>query len=194
MSNFLVERCTKYLSKEESEIWEKYTKDQGDILSPIPALKLYELFLNGNTCQQIAKARPEFSLGAIVDARLRYKWDERKEEYINSLYKNTNDRAVQIQMEAVQFVADMLAVTHKVNGEKYKKFLMTGNPADLGDLEVGSIKQYKEVIELLFKLTGQENNKKVVQHVTVEHSDKAEPKKERELNPSDLLRKLEQGK
>jgi len=50
----------------------------------------------------------------------------------------------------------MLEVYNKRYENNIKKFLETGNPEDLGDLQALKIKDYGKILELLLKLIGQD--------------------------------------
>lgn len=164
MSESLIHK-TSILNKRELELYQDYLEVHGEIIAPNTSLIYYQQFLAGFSCEEIAIKNPGVDVGSIIDARLRYKWDERKEEYISNLYKTMQERYVQVQMEAVHYVSDMLSAAHKLNGDKYRRFLISGNPNDLEGLEISSLKQYKEVVDLLLKLTGQDKKQQIVQEV-----------------------------
>lgn len=134
-------------------------------LSPLTAAQLYALFLNGQTCEEIAELNPGYTLGMVVQARLENDWDIRRKEYTESLMDNVGQRAKQVQLEAVHFIADALSVMHRKHGDKFKKYLQTGDESHLGGhlSFIGSmgIKHYKVLIELLKEATGQTERKTV---------------------------------
>lgn len=59
-------------------------------------------------------------------------------------------------LEGLQFASDGMAVFHRLVGDKFRRYLQTGDPKDLGDMENMGFKTYKDLVELLQKLTGQE--------------------------------------
>jgi len=60
------------------------------------------------------------------------------------------------------FSADLLAAANKQFGDKLKRFIQTGDESELGkDLSVNSLKQYKDAVDLMMKLTGQDKESKV---------------------------------
>jgi hypothetical protein len=92
-------------------------------LSPVYCAQLFELFLNGTTCEQMAVLNKGTELGAILHSRIRDRWDKRREEYLGELYNNVKVRFHQSQIETVYYLADGLAAAHKLNGAKVKKYL-----------------------------------------------------------------------
>jgi hypothetical protein len=190
--NSLMETWSKILTKEEVDTLVKFQESNNSSIPIIESLKLYEEFINGASCENIAKANPEFALGAIIEARIQHKWDERRDEYLANLYRFANERAMQVQMEAVSYVSDILTATHKLMGSKYKKYIQTGNPIHLEGLDISNPKEYKNTIELLMKLTGQDNKKQIIQKVTIEERSKS--KKIVEVDNSKLLKQLDLDK
>jgi len=144
-------------------------------LAPSTQAQLYTLFLNGRTLSEIRQLNPQFGLGQIVDAAVNGNWYQEKLDYQANLLKAARERLQQIGSESVSFLADSLAAAHKQHGQALLRYLQSGNEADLGAFGIGSIRQYKEVLELLLKATGQEKNsttnlniKGVVEHVAGE--------------------------
>lgn len=160
MSHFLeiTEDQFNALTTNEQNAIERWLGRNEPPLSASIADKFYELFLQGNTCEQIHRLNPAVYMGAIVHARIRDRWDSRKNEYLSELYSNTKARLSQAQMESVHFAADMLAAVHKLNTEKVKRYLQTGNPEDLIGVTMlpTSIKSYKDLWETIQKATGQD--------------------------------------
>ena len=134
---------------------------------------LFELFLNGRSLSEIRQANPKFSLGQIVDAAVTYDWYTKKQEYLEILLQNAKSRLQQISCESVRFLADQMAVAHKIQGEKLQKYLQSGNEDDLGDFGIKNLRQYKEAAELLVKVTGQDKISTVNVQGEVKHSPEA---------------------
>lgn len=122
------------------------------------ALKMYEMFLLGHSCEEIYRANDQkFPLGMILDARLRYEWDRRRSAYLDQLFGEVGIAVKQRQVEGAMFLGDVLAAAHQQFGDKVKKFLQTKDPNDLpAELKVTSITTYKMVIDALMKITGQD--------------------------------------
>ncbi len=138
-------------------------------LAPGVQAGMFELYLNGTSLAQIRATFPQFGLGQIVHAAVEGRWNEHKASYITGLMSRAKDRAVQVAAESVNFIADAMAVAHKLHGDAFKKYLASGNPNDLGAFSVGSPKQYRDWVETLMKVTGQDGQRRVAGTVKHEH-------------------------
>lgn len=126
-------------------------------LSPSTAAGLYALFLRGISCDEISRINPGFNLGIIIRARIENDWDSQKALYTKQLLEGVRERVKQVELEAVEYAIHRMSAEHKLKGDRLKKFLQSGDPADLQGLEVELMgtKGYKEAIENLLKITGQ---------------------------------------
>ncbi len=158
-------------------------------LSPSIAAKLYALYLNCNSLTEVAELNSELGLGTIVNSAVEDKWNLRRQEYLENLYRSASDRMLQTAAEGASFVATALAVAHKKHGEKMKKYLQTEDPEWLkgSAFEISSMRAYKEAVDILMKLTGQDRIKKLEVEGSVTHTDKAqEPSESLQPSPSPL--------
>lgn len=174
MVKFLEKLKNPYLSEEEKEKLRDYVESGGVGLAPKTAASFFELYLNGSSVQEIHKLNPAFPYGAILRARVEYDWDEQKDKYIRNLQSGVFERMVHTQLEAVSFLASVMSVTHKKYGDAFKKYLQTGDESELKGFDVGSIRSYKDVIESLLKISGQEK-KKIEFSAKTGHSDSNSP-------------------
>lgn len=134
----------------------RYHEDHGGaLLSESLADRMYVLYRRGMSCEDIRTTFKCYSLGQVVDARLRYRWDVRREEDDRQHEKGIAGTARRAQLDAVQYVTELMSATQAVNQAKIRTFLATMNPADLGDLAL-TPKGYQEAANLLLKLTGQD--------------------------------------
>jgi hypothetical protein len=157
------------LTEAERHALAYFQNSGGPPISPDTADKLYELFLRGCTCAEIRRLNPGFSMGQIVHARVANGWDHRKNEHDDRLLGEANPGATRISLEACEFVALQLAAAHRLNRDRLLRYMQTGNEDDLGDLAITSLRQYKDVVELLQKLTGQDQKMKVKGEVLHRH-------------------------
>jgi len=126
-------------------------------IAPSEQAKLFGLYLNGKSLGEIRRlTHPSFSLGQIVDAAVTGDWESEKRDYQSGLFQKTRERLQQIGCESLDFLADSLAAAHKQHGDNLKRFLISGNPNDLGAFGIDSVRKYKEVAELMLKMSGQD--------------------------------------
>lgn len=154
--------------KERASYW---TAIKNNPLSPARQAQLFELFLNGNSTETIANLN-KMPLGEVVRARIDFDWDQKKDEHVAYLLSSVRDRVRQIQLESITFSADLLAAAHKLHGERIRKFIQTGDEAELGDLKITNLKAYKDAVELLLKLTGQDKDASATTQIVVQGNGK----------------------
>ncbi|SRR6266404_2804109 len=151
-----------YLSDDERNALTKWQENRNrPPLSTFTSGQFYQLFLNGNDCQEICRLNENlYPLGIIIEARVAHAWDRRKAEHLSNLYDGISERAKQTQLQSVAFVSDMLAATAKLHGDKVKRFLQTGDENEIKDLPIKSLDSYRKLIEMLLKLTGADSKSK----------------------------------
>lgn len=148
------------LTQEEHNVYiEWLDRKNRASLSPALSAKMFELFLHGDTCERIVSLSPGIQLGQVLEARVRDRWDQRREKHLDELYGTIAARLKQTQLEAVEFTTDLMAAAHKEFGTKLKKYLMTGDVADLPDNAIKSLAAYSKVADVLLKLSGQNKDK-----------------------------------
>jgi hypothetical protein len=161
------------LSHREEAAYRANLKAKEPPLSPDKQSQLFELYLRGTSLEQIARVNsPHLKLGHVVRASVEGGWWERRELYVQGMLDGLRGRVQQVQGEAVDFLADFLAVFHKLYGDRFKRFLQTGDEKELGGMMPTNLGQYRVLLELMLKATGQGEKKTiggVVQHtVSVE--------------------------
>jgi hypothetical protein len=140
-------------------------------LSPKTTAGFFELFLNGSSLKEIHQLNPAFPYPAILWARVEENWDDQKDAYIRDLQLGIREKLIKSQMETAGLLTDMLSAANKQHGSKLKKYLQTGNEADLGNaMTVTSIQSMLRVIEGLQKLTGQDKTFKFKTEETITHN------------------------
>lgn len=133
--------------------------------------KFFTLFLNGQNCEEIQRLNPNgFSLGAVVRARIEDDWDEKKQEHQARIITEARERLQQITVETMNRVALELAASNKLATEKILLYMQTGEEEHLAGTNVGSLKHLKDMVEVLQKLTGQDQKKDVSGTVVHTHT------------------------
>lgn len=152
----------RFLSSRERAAYDFVVKMKQPGVSPHTQAKFFALFLQGTDCAEIARLNPGFSLGQIVAARVEGRWDEHRQEHVESLLRETRMRLQQTTLEGIEFIAGQLAAARKLYGDKTKKFLQSGDPADLGGFSIHGWKAYREAVDILKTLTGGDKTEKKV--------------------------------
>lgn len=157
MSN--LEKAERLLSEAELDAYRKYVESGKPALSPTTAAQFYALFLQGYSTSEILKHHPALGLGIIVRARIDYDWDFQRDEYVRQLMTGVQATVQKSTLEAIQFASDGMAVFHRLAGKRFKEFLQTGDEKVLGDWKDLSFRTYKDFVEMLMRLTGQDDKK-----------------------------------
>jgi hypothetical protein len=125
-------------------------------ISPTLAAGMFQLFLEGYSCAEIAKNNKPFKEGEILFLRKKFNWDSEKNKYVQDLNVQIRDKLMKQKLESLEFLTNMLSVTHRAGKEKMLKYLQTGDPKDLPETWVSGPKSYKDVLEAIQKLTGED--------------------------------------
>ncbi len=183
------------VEEKEAEEYRRW-KRKGE--APIPltiALQMYELYLNSYTAEEIWRVNGQrYPLGQIVDAKIRYDWDERREVQLANLYGNIEKKVLHVKNEATSHLADLLSAAHKIWGDKVAQFLQEGDMTLLTGFDPSTIRNYKEILGMLQLLTSSKDAKAVTVGGTVEHvhTQAIDAKKKMSTTAaSDLLRSID---
>jgi len=122
------------------------------------ANEMFNLFLEGYTCSDIAKLNAQLKLreGDVLYLRKRYRWDHYRDEYIYNLQTQMGPRLAKTKLEALETLMLHLAVAGKDFNPKAKRFLQTGKEEDKPDYWAGSPTAFKAIIETIAKITGED--------------------------------------
>jgi hypothetical protein len=123
---------------------------------------LFNLYLNGKTLAEIRTYAKQFGFGQVVHAAVRGQWNLLRAAYMETVTARSQSRAKQGVAEAVEFTVDLMTALRTLHTDNIARYLQTRNPIDLGaSTSMGVIRQLKELSEVLSKLTGQDQNKRV---------------------------------
>lgn len=155
-------RAVARLSPREAYAYEIWKGTNKVLIGSVLNTQLFQLYLQGKSLEEIRRINPQLQLGEIVAARVEGRWDDKRDEYLQNLLQSTSERVQQSTLETIDFVRDMLAVAKRQFGDKFQRYLQTGDEKELGEFKIESLTQLKAAIEALQKLTGQE--KRVIEH------------------------------
>lgn len=132
--------------------------------------QMFQLYLQGSSCEEIRRANPGFSLGQIVSCRVQHAWDLRREEYRRNLVTQVPARAQQVHLEQVDFLADLLTISRVSIQEKIRQAMASGKPEDLEEIPIPrSVKDLGALLDMFIRSTGQDKKRiEVSGNVTVD--------------------------
>jgi hypothetical protein len=140
----------------ERMAYRKFLATDEDPIALSTQAKFFELFVIGKSCEEIRKLNAGFSLGQIMAARLEGEWEKKRNEAAEALFEGAKQRVQQTMLETAMVFCDILTAKNKQYSDKIMRYIQTGDEAQLADLQLGGIKGYKDLIEALQKIAGQE--------------------------------------
>ncbi len=144
------------LSKEEEHEYRAFCTLGLPHIPPEDELGMFQLFLNGSTTEEICRVNNgKYTKGQIINSRIESHWDDKVSTYKQDLIARQLDRLQMVQVESLNFMANLISATNRLNNEKILKYMQSGDHKELGDLQIGSLAGYKTAIELLHALSGQ---------------------------------------
>lgn len=168
----------------------KHTRETGmKAIAPSLSSQMFQLFLEGYSCAEIAKMNPPFGEGDILICREKFNWDKEKDLYIMELQNRVKDKLLKTKLESLDFLTNTLSASHKYYNQKMLKYIQTGKEDDKPENLIAGPKAYKDIVESITKLTGEDRittqniNKSVV--VETKKSDSAI-----DITPQDRKEKL----
>ena len=127
---------------------------------PVPAVvnsAFFELFYNGCSAEDIHAINETYPVEAIQWMRIQYRWDE---TVIQNTMRNNAlvvGKINKAQVDAAMLMTDMIAVASKRNQTRLRKYLQTGNEADLeGAMVLDNPERFSKMVESLIKLVYRE--------------------------------------
>jgi uncharacterized protein with HEPN domain len=155
------------LSEEEIKLatkWLRKHKTAG-ALNDLSAAKLFELYLLGESLTKIAQQFPQFPIGQISLTAALKGWAKDRDKMMHSLQDRVRAKVVKSVLEQVDFLTAMLSVSNSEHLETMTRYINDPLNNPKPDLRIGSIKEYKEVVETLYKIvsgaTGSDKKKEV---------------------------------
>jgi hypothetical protein len=142
------------LTKEEIKIGEKYLRKfkTAGAIPEAESMKLYELFMVGCSFYEIHQQYPQYPVDKIVLTASLRKWMHDREKMMGSLRDRVQAKVVKSVIEQVDFLTTMLSVTNAEHLGEMKKYVQDPENNVKPDIRVQNIKEYKEVVETLYKL------------------------------------------
>jgi len=149
---------TSLLTPKEQESLKKVETTGVIPLSPSVAAQMYQLFLEGYSCEHIAKVNSHLKVreGDVLYLRKKYKWDQARDEYVYNLQVQMGARLAKMKLEMLEFTMNQMSVAHKDFNEKAKRYIQTGKEEDKPDHWLNTPTAYKAMVETIQKITGED--------------------------------------
>lgn len=131
--------------------WLRTYKTSG-ALKDLEASKLFELFLLGDPLVKIAQQFPQYPLGQIALTAALRGWVRDRDKMMHTLQDRVRAKVVRSVLEQVDFLTSMMSVANAEHMQEMMKYIHdpVNNPKP--QMRIGSIKEYKDVSETLYKI------------------------------------------
>jgi hypothetical protein len=142
------------LTQEEIKMGEKYLrkhKTAGKIDDP-KALKLFEMYLIGHSFYEIHQQFPQYPVEQIILTAALSKWATDRDNMMHTLRDRVQAKVVKSVIEQVDFLTTILSVNNAEHINKMRQYVMDPANNPKPDMRIESIKEYKEVVETLYKI------------------------------------------
>lgn len=142
------------LTEEEVKLgtrWLRKHKTAG-ALKELEAAKLFELYLLGDSLPKIAQQFPQYTIGQVALTAALRGWAKDREKMMHTLQDRVRAKVVKSVLEQVDFLTTMLSVSSAEHLETMMKYVNDPLNAVKPDLRISNIKEYKDVVETLYKI------------------------------------------
>jgi len=142
------------LTKEEIKIGEKYLRKHktAGAIGEAESMKLYEMYMVGCSFYEIHQQYPQYQVDKIILTAALRKWMYDRDKMMGSLRERVQAKVVKSVIEQVDFLTTMLSVTNAEHLDDMKKYILDPDNNAKPEIRVQNIKEYKEVVETLYKL------------------------------------------
>lgn len=146
-------------------------------LAPSVTLGMEVLYVKGGkTLAEIRALFPQFRLAQVVHAAVDQSWHLKRAAAAALTAQRAAVRAELALHEGMELAADVMAAIRRLHGDAIARFLATGNADELDKSSpMAVLRQLKEAAEVLAKLTGKDQVRKVAVAGRIEHSVAALP-------------------
>lgn len=150
-----------------AEKWLKKYKTAGAIQDP-EAMKIYEMLLLGSTVMEVHANFPQWPIGQIALTIALRKWMTEREKMVNSVSSTATARMAKSVVDSVNFLTSMLAVANTEHLMQMQKYIKDPTNEPKPDLRIGTLKEYKEILDSLQKLVvgGNGGKKSLLESIT----------------------------
>lgn len=154
-------------SQKELELLKRAETEGSKPISTSLSLQMLSLFLEGYSCNEIAKQNKGLAEIDVIVCRKKYNWDEQRDTYVYDLTCQVREKLTKSKLESIEWATNALAVFHKSEKDQQLKYLQTGKEEDKPEMMIKSPGAYKQMQEILQKITGEDRITKVTTDSTL---------------------------
>ncbi len=142
------------LTKEETKIGEKWLRKHKTAgrIQETESLRLFEMYLIGSSFHEIHQQFSHYPVAQIVMTAALAGWASDRDRLMHTLRDRVQAKVVKSVVEQVDFLTTLLGVTNAEHLEMMRKYIIDPINNPKPSLRVETIKEYKEVVETLYKI------------------------------------------
>ena len=142
------------LTKEEIKLGEKWLRKHKTAgrISETESLKLFEMYLIGSSFHEIQQQFPQYPVDKVIMTAALAGWASDRDRMMHTLRDRVQAKVVKSVVEQVDFLTTLLGVTNAEHLDNMRKYIVDPINNPKPNLRVETIKEYKEVVETLYKI------------------------------------------
>ncbi len=142
------------LTKEEIKLGEKWLRKHKTAgrVQETESLKLFEMYLIGSSFHEIHQQFAQYPVDKIIMTAALAGWASDRDRLMHTLRDRVQAKVVKSVVEQVDFLTTLLGVTNAEHLADMHKYIIDPINNPKPKLRVETIKEYKEVVETLYKI------------------------------------------
>jgi hypothetical protein len=143
------------LSSRDKNRAEEYLKKYHlkSVIRPPESLKLYELYMIGYTFSEIHSQYPDYELDRIILTAAICEWPKDRDNMLFTLRDKIQAKVMKSLVDQVEFLTTMVTVANIEHLEQMRRYIINPTPQNEPSIKINSIKDYKDTIDILGKIT-----------------------------------------
>jgi len=123
------------------------------VIRPPESLKLYELYMIGYTFVDIQSQYPQYPLEQIILTAAICEWPKDRDNMLFTLRDKIQAKIMKSLVDQVEFLTSMVTVANVEHLEQMRNYIANPTTATPPEIRISSIKDYKETVDILSKIT-----------------------------------------
>ncbi len=143
------------LSEEDSKDLQMYISNGKPGSSKIrddDVIRWFGLYMSGKSYSEIAKLEG-IHRNVVMYFSSQLNWCDKKMDHFTDLISNETKKLTQVKLETTNTLNTTISAMNKYFGEKFNKYLQTGDKAVMEEVDTKLLVQYYKAVDTLSKLT-----------------------------------------
>lgn len=151
------------LSRLERKELQSFMTESLSTQSSYPVDDILDQYLQGNDIIELSKIFPAIPVGALVYFKIKYRWPELRQKFLDDLQYSTKIKAIQTKHNTISFLSTMVNTFIKKNEKGLMKYAISGGmddsalPARFKINDFNKLSQYLRVIQTAGDINSEAN-------------------------------------